>query len=66
MTHTCDRCGSDEPLSMSYLNLDMLCSSCKEKEKQHPRYEEAREAELAAIKNGDYNYPGILVGEVIK
>lgn len=66
MTHTCDRCGSNEPLSMSYLNQDMLCPSCKTKEKQHPRYEEAKEIELAAVKSGNYNYPGLLAGEVIK
>ena len=32
---------------------------CQGKEKQHPDYERAREAELAAIRKGNWNFEGI-------
>lgn len=67
MKHKCDRC-REKTLSfqMSKLNKDMLCMKCTEKEKSHPRYKEAVEAEHQAVVNGDYNYPGLLYGEKIK
>ena len=51
---------------MSKLNKDMLCMKCTEKEKSHPRYKEAVEAEHQTVVIGDYNYPGLLYGEKIK
>lgn len=36
-----------------------ICLDCKKKEEKHPRYEEAREAEANAVRNGNYNFPGI-------
>ena len=57
----CERCFKDSiALSMSWLNQDMLCLDCKEKEKSHPQYEEAKRVELEQVKNGNYNYPGLL------
>jgi len=44
---------------MSRFNTDIICVPCEDKEKAHPLYEKAWEAELAAVKAGDYNYPGI-------
>jgi hypothetical protein len=32
---------------------------CKDEEKQHPRYEEACERDLAEIRKGNYNFEGI-------
>ena len=56
----CDRCG-ERPiaLTMSKFNTDMVCRVCEDKEKAHPKYDEAVEAELAAVRRGEYNYPGI-------
>ena len=56
----CDRCG--KPLvtrTMSMFNTDVICLECKEKEKNDPRYEQAREAELNAIRRGNFNFKGI-------
>lgn len=56
----CERCGKEGLATiMSIFNTDLICLECKEKEKQHPKYEEARAAEEAAVKRGDYNFPGI-------
>ena len=56
----CDRCG--KPLTsrtMSMFNTDVICPECKEKEVQDPRYQKAREAELNAIRCGNFNFKGI-------
>lgn len=45
--------------SMSFFNTDICCLDCLEEEKKHPRYQEAKEAELEAVRRGDYNFPGI-------
>jgi hypothetical protein len=59
-TEHCDRCGKELGTHvMSMFNKDTLCMDCKDKEKLHPDYNKAREAERQAIKNGDYNYMGI-------
>ena len=56
----CDRCKKETDITiMSRLNTDIICLDCEEKEKKHPRYEEAREAELDACRRGDFNFPGI-------
>ena len=44
---------------MSRFNTDILCMECERKEKAHPKYQEARDAELRAVQAGNYNYPGI-------
>lgn len=56
----CDRCG--KPLTvrtMSMFNTDCICPECKEQERKNPRYKEAQEADLKAIKSGNYNFKGI-------
>lgn len=56
----CHRCGK-ETLShiTSMFNMDDLCMNCKAEEEQHPDYEEAKRIELAAVKRGDFNFPGV-------
>ncbi len=57
----CDRCG--KPLTdgrtMSMFNTDCICMECKRKEVENPNYKTASEADQKAIKNGDFNFPGI-------
>ena len=57
----CDRC--HKPLTggriMSRFNEDCLCMDCAEAEKNRPDYQAACDAELAAVKAGNYNFPGI-------
>ncbi len=44
---------------MSRFNTDVLCPACIEEERKHPDYEKATEAELAAVKRGERDFPGI-------
>jgi hypothetical protein len=44
---------------MSRFNTDLICSTCDHAERQHPDYEKAVQAELEAIRQGDFNFPGI-------
>ena len=56
----CERCGKGTIITiMSTFNTQMICEICENLEKTHPQYTEAKEAELQAVKNGDYNFPGI-------
>jgi len=56
----CERCGTiHTSLTFSFFNMDMICFNCSDLGRSHPKYLEAREAELEALKRGDYNFPGI-------
>lgn len=56
----CDRCRKRvKALRMSMFNTDMCCEACLHKERQHPLYEKARQAEQEEIKKGNYNFEGI-------
>lgn len=56
----CGRCKVETGTQrMSIFNVEMLCIPCKNKERDHPQYELAHEAERAACQRGDYNFPGI-------
>ena len=58
---TCDRCGGslDKGRTMSMYNEDCICLGCKEKERHRDDYEEARKADLDAVRAGNYNFKGI-------
>ena len=57
---SCDRCGGLLTVRrMSRFNTEVLCPRCIEEERQHPDYKLAAEAELAAVRAGDRNFPGI-------
>ena len=57
---TCKRCHTKTDTTiMSTFNTQVICMECKKKEEEHPKYPEARAAEEAAVKRGDYNYLGI-------
>lgn len=56
----CDRCCEPTTVTtMSRFNQDMICNPCEKKEKEHPQYKEASDAELAECKKGNYNFVGI-------
>lgn len=59
-TH-CDRCGKELGFSriMSMYNTDVLCMECKNKERHRSDYKKAQDADVAAIKSGNYNFAGI-------
>ena len=55
----CDRCGELKVRTMSRFNTDCICMKCAEEERNHPDYQKAANAELAAVKRGERNFPGI-------
>ncbi len=57
----CDRCGKELGTSriMSMYNNDCLCMECKNKERHRDDYKKAVDADIKAIKNGNYNFEGI-------
>lgn len=58
-TH-CGRCRKELTCSIcSKFDTAQICLECEKKEREHPDYQEAVDAELRAVKRGDYNFPGI-------
>ena len=56
----CDRCSTDvDVTTMSYFNEEIICMDCDEKERKHPKFKEALEADQEAVRKGDFNFPGI-------
>jgi len=64
LTH-CERCGNSFKRNsvsihtMSWFNLEHICIDCRNKEQQHPDFQRAKDAEIAALRAGDYNFSGI-------
>lgn len=59
----CSRCKKETNVhNLSFLNLEEICPDCAAKERKHPVYEYAKKIERKAVKNGDYNFPGVLEG----
>lgn len=60
MKRPCERCrGSLTAATMSKFNQQVICMSCKDRERKHPEYAAANAAELAACLRGDFNFPGV-------
>ena len=56
----CHRCGTATTTSiMSRFDTDQICIDCEDKEKAHPDYQRAADAELAETRAGNLNFPGI-------
>lgn len=56
----CDRCHARSFVSFgSWFNDQMICLSCYEKEQSHPQLNEAKAAEMAAVRSGNNNFHGI-------
>lgn len=63
----CSRCLiKTKTLIMSMFNTQMICMICKDKEVNHPKYEEAKEKELQQVITGNLNYEGIGLPEDLK
>lgn len=58
---TCDRCGGSlaDGRIMSMFNTECICMTCKDKERKHPEYNKARDADHEQIKKGNYKYEGM-------
>lgn len=56
----CHRCFKESRSHiMSMYNTDLICFDCKEKETKRDDYKNAVDADIKAIRDGDYNFPGI-------
>ena len=56
----CKRCFKETTATiMSMFNTDRICMECKAKEKAHPDYQKAVDAECAQVTAGQRNYPGV-------
>lgn len=56
----CERCGAETyVVSMSWFNTEMICLACQARERAHPDFAAAKAAEEAAVRRGDYNFPGV-------
>jgi hypothetical protein len=56
----CARCGADlQAHTMSKFNTDIICLRCAEDERLAPGYAAAADAEIAAVRQGNYNFPGV-------
>lgn len=56
----CERCGtSTNAHTMSVFNTDEICIPCRRTEELHPDFASAHAAEAAAVRDGDYNFPGV-------
>lgn len=57
---TCERCYKDTiSFTGSYFDMEMVCFNCAEKERAHPDYARAVARESEAVRQGDFNFPGI-------
>ena len=58
---TCDRCGGSLKSGriMSAFSTECICMKCSEAERKHPEFRKAVAAECEAIRNGNYNFPGV-------
>ena len=67
MAQTCDRCG--EPTictQMSLFDTSMCCTKCIELERAHPKFPEARAAELDELQAGNFHFLGIGLPDDLK
>lgn len=56
----CDRCNAEmNTYIMSMFNIQEICVDCEEKERKHPNYPKAVQAEHSACISGNFNFPGI-------
>lgn len=57
----CDRCGNptNNCTTMSIFNEEIICIPCKTAEKDEPNYAQAVEAEMNAMRQGNFNFKGI-------
>lgn len=56
----CGRCGVETNITTgSFFDTTIICMDCRTLEQKHPAYEAAHAAETAAVRHGDYNFPGV-------
>jgi len=57
---SCQKCNTETNVhTMSIFDVTLICMECADREKNHPRYQTAKKAELEALVKGDPNFSGI-------
>ena len=63
----CERCGKETNThTTSRFNTEDICLECEEIERNHPDYQKAKDAEMEAVRAGNYNFEGIGLPENLK
>ena len=56
----CERCSCKTNIwTGSWFNEQRICITCSEIEQRHPDIKKAKDADLVAVKQGNYNFRGI-------
>jgi hypothetical protein len=56
----CQRCNTQTSAhTVSYFNTQEICIDCRDKERKHPQFEEARAREHGEVMRGNLNFRGI-------
>lgn len=56
----CQRCNKESIATItSKFNTETICFDCKDDETKAPGYKAASQAEIAACRAGNYNFPGV-------
>ena len=57
----CQRCyePTNGITTMSAFSEEIICMTCKDNERKHPKHKEAVDADIEQIKQGNYNFKGI-------
>ncbi len=59
-TGYCQRCREKSiGHTMSWFSTELICFDCSDREETHSRYNQAREAESAQVRLGNYNFSGV-------
>ena len=56
----CHRCSKEtNSFTMSWFSTESICMECSDEENDHADIKLAKDVEIAHVKAGNYNYPGI-------
>ena len=56
----CHRCSKEtDSFTMSWFSTESICMECSDEENDHADIKLAKAVEIAHVKAGNYNYPGI-------
>lgn len=63
----CHRCGKlTRGTICSFFNTEQICFDCSFTEMAHPNFTLARDAEIEAVRSGNFNFKGIGLPEDLK
>ena len=58
----CVRCEKEvNRTTMSFFNLDIICTRCRDEEMTHPKFHFAKDIERKELKKGNFDFPGVYV-----